>query len=35
MGAMTAMLMLVVKDPILGIVAGIQLSANRMPAVVA
>lgn len=30
MGAMTAVLMLVFKDPILGFVAGIQLSANRM-----
>ena len=29
-GAMTAVLMLVFKDPILGLVAGIQLSANRM-----
>ena len=27
---MTAVLMLVFKDPILGLVAGIQLSANRM-----
>ena len=33
MGAMTAVLMLVFKDPILGFVAGIQLSANRMLAV--
>ena len=33
MGAMTAVLMLVFKDPILGLVAGIQLSANRMLAV--
>lgn len=32
-GAMTAILMLVFKDPILGFVAGIQLSANRMLAV--
>ncbi len=30
LGAMTAVLMLVFKDPILGFVAGIQLSANRM-----
>lgn len=30
LGAMTAVLMLVFKDPILGLVAGIQLSANRM-----
>jgi len=30
LGAMTAILMLVFKDPILGLVAGIQLSANRM-----
>jgi miniconductance mechanosensitive channel len=30
MGAMTAILMLVFKDSILGLVAGIQLSANRM-----
>ncbi|NEN74839.1 mechanosensitive ion channel [Pelistega sp. NLN82] len=30
MGAMTAVLMLVFKDPILGLVAGIQLSANNM-----
>ena len=29
-GAMTAVLMLVFKDPILGLVAGIQLSANDM-----
>ena len=29
-GAMTAVLMLVFKDPILGFVGGIQLSANRM-----
>lgn len=29
-GAMTAVLMLVFKDPILGFVAGIQLSANNM-----
>ena len=33
LGAMTAILMLVFKDPILGLVAGIQLSANRMLAV--
>ena len=32
-GALTAVLMLVFKDPILGFVAGIQLSANRMVAV--
>lgn len=30
LGAMTAILMLVFKDPILGFVAGIQLAANRM-----
>ena len=30
LGAMTAVLMLVFKDPILGLVAGIQLAANRM-----
>ncbi|WP_226570483.1 mechanosensitive ion channel family protein [Mangrovibacter yixingensis] len=30
LGAMAAVLMLVFKDPILGLVAGIQLSANRM-----
>jgi miniconductance mechanosensitive channel len=30
LGAMTAVLMLVFKDPILGFVAGIQLSANKM-----
>lgn len=30
LGAMTAVLMLVFKDPILGLVAGIQLSANKM-----
>jgi miniconductance mechanosensitive channel len=30
LGAMTAVLMLVFKDPILGLVAGIQLSANNM-----
>ncbi|AIL32491.1 mechanosensitive ion channel family protein [Basilea psittacipulmonis] len=30
LGAMTAVLMLVFKDPILGFVAGIQLSANNM-----
>ena len=32
-GALTAVLMLVFKDPILGFVAGIQLSANKMLAV--
>ena len=32
LGAMTAVLMLVFKDPILGFIAGIQLSANRMVA---
>ena len=30
LGAMTAILMLIFKDPILGFVAGIQLTANRM-----
>ena len=30
LGALTAVLMLIFKDPILGFVAGIQLSANRM-----
>jgi len=30
LGAMTAVLMLIFKDPILGLVAGIQLSANNM-----
>ena len=30
LGAMTAVLMLVFKDPIMGLVGGIQLSANRM-----
>lgn len=30
LGAMTAVFMLVFKDPILGLVAGIQLSGNRM-----
>jgi miniconductance mechanosensitive channel len=30
LGAMTAVLMLVFKDPLLGLVAGIQLSANQM-----
>ncbi len=30
LGAMTAILMLVFKDPIMGLVGGIQLSANRM-----
>ncbi|MFQ5637965.1 MAG: mechanosensitive ion channel family protein [bacterium] len=29
-GAMTAVLMLIFKDPILGFVAGVQLSANKM-----
>lgn len=33
LGAMTAVLMLVFKDPILGFVAGIQLSANKMVSV--
>ena len=33
LGALTAVIMLVFKDPILGFVAGIQLSANRMVAV--
>jgi miniconductance mechanosensitive channel len=33
LGAMTAVLLLVFKDPILGFVAGIQLSANKMLAV--
>lgn len=33
LGAMTAVLLLIFKDPILGLVAGIQLSANRMLAV--
>ena len=32
LGAMTAVLMLIFKDSILGLVAGIQLSANRMVA---
>lgn len=32
-GALTAVMMLVFKDPILGFVAGIQLSANKMVAV--
>ncbi len=32
LGALTAILMLVFKDPILGFVAGIQLAANRMVA---
>ncbi len=32
-GALTAVMMLVFKDPILGFVAGIQLSANRMVSV--
>ncbi|HGN1294186.1 TPA: mechanosensitive ion channel family protein [Proteus mirabilis] len=30
LGAMTAVLMLVFKDPIMGLIAGIQLSANNM-----
>lgn len=30
LGAMTAILLLIFKDPILGLVAGIQLSANQM-----
>ncbi len=30
LGAMTAILMLIFKDPILGFVAGLQLSSNRM-----
>ena len=30
LGAMTAIMMLIFKDPLLGLVAGIQLSANRM-----
>ncbi len=30
LGAMTAVLMLIFKDPIMGLVGGIQLSANRM-----
>ena len=33
LGALTAVLMLVFKDPILGFIAGIQLSANKMVAV--
>lgn len=33
LGAMTAVLLLVFKDPLMGLVAGIQLSANRMLAV--
>ncbi len=33
LGAMTAVLMLVFKDPILGFVAGIQLTANKMVSV--
>ena len=32
LGAMTAVLMLVFRDPLLGLVAGVQLSANRMVA---
>ncbi len=31
-GAMTAVLMLIFKDPLLGLVAGVQLSANQMVA---
>lgn len=33
LGAMTAVLMLIFKDPIMGLVAGVQLSVNRMLAV--
>lgn len=33
LGAMTAILLLIFKDPILGLVAGVQLSANKMLAV--
>jgi miniconductance mechanosensitive channel len=33
LGAMTAVLMLIFKDPILGFVAGLQLSSNRMVAI--
>jgi len=33
LGAMTAVLLLVFKDPLLGFVAGIQLSANQMVAI--
>lgn len=33
LGAMTAVLLLIFKDPLLGLVAGIQLSANKMLAV--
>ena len=33
LGALTAVLMIVFKDPILGFVAGIQLSANQMVAI--
>ena len=33
LGAMTAVILLIFKDPILGLVAGIQLSANNMLAV--
>ena len=33
LGALSAVLMLIFKDPILGLVAGIQLSANKMLAV--
>ena len=32
LGAMTAVLMLIFRDPILGLVAGVQLSANQMVA---
>ena len=33
LGAMTAVLMLVFKDPLIGLIAGIQLSANKMLAI--
>jgi miniconductance mechanosensitive channel len=33
LGALTAVLLIVFRDPILGLVAGIQLSANRMVAI--
>jgi miniconductance mechanosensitive channel len=33
LGAITAVLLIVFKDPLLGLVAGIQLSANRMVAI--
>lgn len=33
LGAMTAVLLLIFKDPLMGLVAGIQLSANKMLAV--